>query len=105
VQCFFGFVNFYCIFIIIYSQVVASLTWLTCKDKLDWGLLAEKAFLDLKMPFTTVLIFIHPDFTKAFYLEIHALDFALGAIPSQVGKDIKNFIQLWLLFEVFHGQD
>ena len=37
VQCFLGFANFYRIFIKNYSQVAASLTWLTCKDKLEWG--------------------------------------------------------------------
>ena len=44
VQCFLGFANFYRIFIKNYSQVATSLTWLTYKDKLEWGLLADKAF-------------------------------------------------------------
>jgi hypothetical protein len=35
VQCFFGFANLYLIFIKNYSQVVAPLTWLICKDKLE----------------------------------------------------------------------
>jgi len=41
------------------------------------------------MTFTTALIWIHPDFTKAFYLEIDALDFTLGGVFSQMGKDEK----------------
>ena len=35
VQCFFGFANFYRIFIKKYSQVAAPLTRLTCKEKLE----------------------------------------------------------------------
>jgi hypothetical protein len=44
VQCFFGFENFYRIFIKNYSQVATPLTWLTCKDKLEWGPEAQKVF-------------------------------------------------------------
>ena len=35
VQCFFGFANFYRIFIKNYSLVATPLTWFTCKDKFD----------------------------------------------------------------------
>ena len=84
VQCFLGFANFYRIFIENYSQVVAPLTWLTCKDKLEWGPLADKAFQNLKMAFTTAPILMHLDFAKAFYLETNASDFALGAILLQM---------------------
>ena len=89
VQCFLGFANFYRIFIKNYSQVAAPLTRLTCKDKLEWGPQAEKAFQDLKTAFTTAPILVHPDFTKAFYLETDASDFALGAVLSQIGADGK----------------
>ena len=65
------------------------LTRLTCKDKLDWRPLTKKVFQDLKTVFTTVPILVHPDFTKAFYLEIDALDFALEAVLSQLGKGKK----------------
>jgi hypothetical protein len=44
IQCFLRFANFYRIFIKNYSQVAAPLTRLTCKDKLDWKLEAEKTF-------------------------------------------------------------
>jgi hypothetical protein len=37
VHCFFGFANFYWLFIKNYSQVATPLTRLTCKDKLEWG--------------------------------------------------------------------
>ena len=89
VQCFLGFANFYRIFIKNYSQVAAPLTRLTSKDKLEWGPQAEKAFQDLKAAFTTAPILMHPDFTKAFYMETDASDFALGAVLSQMGKDEK----------------
>lgn len=89
VQCFLGFANFYRIFIKNYSQVAAPLTRLTCKDKLEWGPSAEKAFQDLKTAFTTAPILVHPDFSKAFYLETDASDFALGAVLSQMGVDEK----------------
>jgi len=89
VQCFLGFANFYRIFIKNYSQVAAPLTRLTCKDKFEWGPQAEKAFQDLKMAFTTAPILVHPDFTKAFYLETDASDFALGAVLSQMGIERK----------------
>jgi hypothetical protein len=83
VQCFFGFANFYWIFIRNYSQVAASFTRLTCKDKLEWG---PKAFQDLKATFTTAPILVHPDFSKPFYMETNALDFAMGAVLSQEGE-------------------
>jgi hypothetical protein len=89
VQCFLGFANFYRIFIKNYSQVAAPLTRLTCKDKLEWGPAAQKAFEDLKAAFTTAPILLHPDFTKAFYMETDASDFALGAVLSQMGEDEK----------------
>jgi hypothetical protein len=85
VQCFLRFANFYQIFIKNYSQVAAPLTWLTCKDKLEWEPEAQKAFQDLKAIFTTTPILVHPDFSKPFNMETDASDFALGAVLSQEG--------------------
>ena len=82
VQCFLGFANFYRIFIKDYSQVAAPLTRLTCKDNLEWGPQAEKAFQDLKTAFTTALILVHPDFAKVFYLETDASDGFRREAPS-----------------------
>jgi len=48
VQCFLG---FYQMFIKNYSQIATPLTWLICKDKLDWNQEAEKAFQTLKKAF------------------------------------------------------
>jgi hypothetical protein len=84
-QCFLRFANFYRIFIKNYSQVVAPLTQLTCKDKLEWEPKAQQAFQDLKASFITAPILVHPDFSKPFYMETDALDLALGAILFQEG--------------------
>ena len=89
VQCFFGFANFYQIFIKNYSKIAAPLTWLTCKDKLDWNSDAEKAFQLLKTAFTTAPVLVHPDFSKPFFMETDASNFALGAVLSQLGDGEK----------------
>ena len=89
VQCFLGFANFYRVFIKNYSQIATPLPRLTCKDKLEWGPSAQKAFEDLKTAFTTAPILVHPDFRKAFYLETDASDFALGAVLSQMDEGEK----------------
>jgi hypothetical protein len=47
---------------------------------------AQKAFQDLKTIFTTTPIFVHPDFSKPFYMETDALDFVIGAVLSQKGE-------------------
>jgi hypothetical protein len=81
-QCFLGFANFYWIFIKNYSQVAAPLTRLLCKDKLEWGPEAQKAFQDVKTSFATALILVHPDFSKPFYMKTDASDFAIGVVLS-----------------------
>jgi hypothetical protein len=53
---------------------------------LEWGPKAQKAFQDLKIAFTTTPFSVHPDFSKPFYMETDALDFALGAVLSQKGE-------------------
>jgi hypothetical protein len=86
VQYFIGFANFYRIFIKDYSKIVAPLTRLTCKDKLEWSMEANQAFEILKMAFISVPILTHPNFQKPFFLESNASDFALGAVLSQHGE-------------------
>ena len=83
VQCFLGFANFYWIFIKNYSKIVALLTWLTCKDKLDWNSGVENTFQLLKEAFMIACVLAHPDFSKPFFMEIDASDFALGAVLLQ----------------------
>ena len=84
VQCFLGFANFYRIFIKNYSKITALLIQLTCKDKLDWNFDAEKAFQLLKTAFMTAPILVHLDFSKPFFMEIDASNFALGVVLSQL---------------------
>jgi hypothetical protein len=79
-------------------QNAASLTRLTCKDKLEWSAGADQAFQDLMTAFTTSLILIHPDFSKPFFLESDACDYALRVILSQNGEDERLHpiaIHLW----------
>jgi hypothetical protein len=83
VQCFPGFANFYWIFIKNYSQVIALLTQLTYKDKLERGPEVQKVVQDLRTTFTKAPILVHPDFSKPFHMETDASDFALGAMLSQ----------------------
>ena len=70
-----------------YSKIVAPLTCLTYKDKLEWSTKANQAFQDLKKAFTIAPILIHLNFQKLFFLESHAFDFALEAIFSQHSED------------------
>jgi hypothetical protein len=87
VQCFFGFANFYRIFIRNYSKIAAPLTRLTRKNKFEWNAEAYQAFETLKKVFTTTPILTHPNFQKSFFLKTNASDFALGAVLSQPDKD------------------
>ena len=72
-----------------YSKIAAPLTWLTCKDKLDWNFDAEKAFQLLKIAFMTAHVLVHPDFSKPFFMETDASNFALGLVLSQLGDGEK----------------
>jgi hypothetical protein len=59
----------------------------TCKDKLKWNAGTNQSFQDFKTVFTTVPILVHPNFSKPFFLESDASDYALGVISSQKGED------------------
>jgi hypothetical protein len=63
------------------------LTRLTCKDKLEWSARADQAFQDLKIDFTTAPILVHSDFSKPFFLESDAFDYALRAVLFQKKED------------------
>jgi hypothetical protein len=60
---------------------------LTYKDKSEWNAETDQAFQNLKTTFTTAPILIHPDFSKPFFLESDASDYALGMVLSQNGED------------------
>jgi hypothetical protein len=87
VQCLLGFANFYRIFIKDYSKIAAPLTRLTEKEKNSRNDQIQEAFDSLKKAFSSAPILIHVDFTKPFFLEIDAPDYALRAILSQYGDD------------------
>jgi len=61
----------------------------TCRDKLDWNQEAEKTFQTLKKAFIIALILIHPNFSKTFFMEIDASDFALEVVLSQSEENRK----------------
>jgi hypothetical protein len=61
--------------------------YLTCKDKLEWSAEVDQAFQDLKIVFTMVPILIYSDFSKAFFFESDASNYALWAILFQKGDD------------------
>jgi len=65
------------------------LTGLTSKEKLDREPKLEKASQNLKIASTTVLILIHPHFSKPFYMETNAPNFSLKTILLQKGDDKK----------------
>ena len=87
VQCFLSFINFYQLFIQDYLKIAAPLMCLTCKNKLEWNVGAYQAFQDLKVAFTMVLILIHPDFLKPFFLESDISDYILRTVLSQNKED------------------
>lgn len=89
VQCFLGFANYYRIFIKDFSRVAAPLTRLTSKDKFQWNQEAEAAFEALKTSFVSAPVLYRVDFSKVFFMETDASDFALGAVLSQMGTDDK----------------
>jgi hypothetical protein len=82
-----GFANFYRIFIKDYSKIAGPLTCPTGTDKFVWDEKAEEAFETLKKAFTSTPILVHAGSSKPFFLEVDALDFALGSVLSQYGEN------------------
>ena len=87
VLCFFGFANFYRIFIKDYSMIVVPLTRVTGKKKFGWDQRAENVFQALKQASTFAPILIYTDLPKPFYVEADASDFAFDSVLSQYCKD------------------
>ena len=85
IQAFLGFANFDRHFIEGFSKIRKPLTDLTQKDKtFEWTPQCEDAFRRLKSMFTEGPILAHFDFMPSTRLEMDAIDFALGAILSQL---------------------
>jgi hypothetical protein len=54
-----------------------------------WTPEADKAFTGLKEALTSALVLTHVDLAKPFTIEVHASNFALGRILSQLGEDVE----------------
>jgi len=67
---------------------VAHFTWLTEKDQtFSWGIEGDNAFQSLKTSFTTTPLFIHVNLSIPFVLEVNTLNFTIGVMLSQLGKE------------------
>ncbi|KAK3548091.1 hypothetical protein QTP70_004519 [Hemibagrus guttatus] len=84
-QHFLGFANFYCRFILGYSDLTAPLTSLLRKKpkNLSWTSGAIEAFRKLKAAFCTAPTLLHADPTRPFVVEVDASALGVGAVLSQ----------------------
>lgn len=87
VQCFLFKKSFNQIFIQNYPKIVAPLIQLICKYNVEWNSKTDHVFETLKKTSSRESILTHLEFSKAFFLETNASDFALNAILSQSSKD------------------
>src|SRR5467141_1272001 len=88
VQAFLGFANFYCRFIVGFSDNVIPLIRLTCKDTpFSWGPDHVKAFRTLKHAFTTAPILVHFNPDNPIVVETDASNYAIAVINSQISPD------------------
>src|SRR6266478_281087 len=88
VQSFLGFVNFYRRFVKNFSDIVRPLHALTRKSKRwSWGKDEQDAFEALKHAVTSAPVLIIPSDSGKFCLECDALNYATGAVLSQLQDD------------------
>jgi len=84
VQAFVGFANFYRRFVEGFSSIAAPLTALTKKgNHFKWGEEQEVAFQRIKEKLSSALILAIFNPEKEVFVEIDALDFAIGAYLTQ----------------------
>jgi len=87
-QEFLGFTNFYCQFIVGFSNIVIPLIRLTCKDTpFTWGPDHTKAFETLKTAFTHAPILVHLNPYNPIVVEMDASDYVIAAIISQISPN------------------
>src|SRR5882724_1041247 len=88
VQAFLGFANFYCRFIVGFSDIVIPLIHLTHKDTpFTWGPDHTEVFKTLKTAFTQAPILVHFNLDNPIVVETDASDYAITAIISQISPD------------------
>ena len=88
VQLFIDFANFYCRFIVNFSETATPLTRLTRKDtKFSWGPAHQQAFDTLKLAFTQAPVLTHFNPANPIVVETDASDYAIAAIISQISPD------------------
>ncbi|MBW0465517.1 hypothetical protein O181_005232 [Austropuccinia psidii MF-1] len=93
-QSFLGFENFYHRFIKNYSKRISSLTsFLKKYSCFPLNEAALRQFHQLKEPFTIAPILSHFDPSLPTIVETDALDYALGAVLSQISDSGKNHIE------------
>src|SRR5882724_13303378 len=91
VQAFLGFANFYCRFIVGFSDIVIPLILLTRKDTpFTWGPDHTEAFETLKTAFTQAPILVHFNPDNPIVVETDASDYVIPAIISQISPDDGN---------------
>ena len=90
-QSFIGFANFYCHFIVNFSETVTPVTHLTRKDtNFSWGSEHQQVFNTLKLTFTCAPVLTHFDAANPIVVETDASDYAIAAIISQISPDDGN---------------
>src|SRR5882724_9910445 len=88
VQAFLGFANFYCRFIMGFSDIIIPLIRLTRKDTpFAWGPDHTKAFKMLKPAFTQAPILVHFNPDNPIVVETDASYYAIAAIILQISPD------------------
>ena len=88
VQAFLGLANFYCRFIVGFSNIVIPLIHLTRKDTpFTWGPDHTKAFKTLKTAFTQVPILAHFNPDNLIVVETDASDYVITMIISQISPN------------------
>ena len=82
---FLGICTYYRKFCENFAKLAKPLFNLTAKStKFEWGESQNTAFQTLKQILTSEPLLIFPDFTKPFYLQTDASNFAIGAVLSQM---------------------
>ena len=91
VQSYIGFTNFYCHFVVNFSETITPLTRLTQKGtKFLWGPEHQQAFDTLKLTFTQAPVLTHFDPVNLIVIEMDASDYAIAAIISQISPEDGN---------------